>query len=374
MFAPEEYFPLFMNCMLAITLVAAIFYAQGATKPGMAVGFNSFMIWPFATLLILFIGFRPTSGVFVDMLTYAESYNMAANGISDIFPDWGFNKFIELCARVMEVKYFFLTCACLYIVPLWIGLTRVHRGWAFAAFLVFVGALQFFSYAVNGIRNGISCSLLIAAFAFWDRKIVMAALMIAAASMHKSALLPATAFIVAGFYASPAFYSAIWAGCFLAVMALGERLANFATSFISFGNEDERLSIYVQGAGFGGDKGGFRLDFVLYSIVPVCISWALATHHTRNDPLFRRLTCAYLLANAFWVVMMYAAQSNRFAYMSWFMMPWIIVYPFLPTEAPSGNMLRTSQGQSRTEILPAAIIASIAFTYVMTMFIYKGAA
>lgn len=367
MFAPEQYFPYFMHGMLAVSLVAAIFYSQGATKPETVIGFNRAMLWPFAILLTLYIGLRPISGVFVDMPTYATAYEMAYYRGGTLFNDWGFNLLNELCVQIMSVESFFLVCAGLYVFPLMIGVSRVHREWAFSALLVFVGALQFFSYGVNGIRNGLSCSLLIAAFAFHDRRIAMVALMVAAESMHKSALLPIAAFLVAGFYPSPAVFGAVWATCLLAVLAVGERLAAITARVLSFTGEDERLSNYALGSGLGGDKGGFRIDFVLYSIVPLLLAWAFATAQTRADKFFRRLVCTYLITNSFWLLMMYAAQSNRFAYLSWFMMPWIIIYPFIPSAMPG---VAPRAPDARIGLLPAAILAAFGFTYVMNMFIY----
>mgnify|MGYP007128044265 CR=1 FL=1 len=37
----------------------------------------------------------------------------------------------------------------------------------------------------------------------------------------------------------------------------------------------------------------------------------------------------YVLANAFWVMLIRASYSNRFAYLSWFMYPVVLAYPLL---------------------------------------------
>lgn len=368
MFAPEAYFPLFMNSMLVLILLSVVIYGQGSSRAGFSVGFNAFMAWTVGGLLVLFIGTRPIDAAFVDMTTYAVSYEITQHTGRDFYSDWGFNLLTGALASFASVEIFFLVCAAVYILPLIVGMRRAHSNWGYAAFLALASGLSFFSYGVNGLRQGMATSLLIAAFAFWDNKLVMVLLMIAAESMHKSALLPIASFIAAGFYPQPWFYAVAWTGALATSVVFGDKLSNFFVG-LTFAGDDERLSSYTANAGLGGDKGGFRLDFVLYSIVPIAISYAMAGATTKKDPFYRRLVCAYLLANTFWIIVMYAAFSNRFAYLSWFMMPWIIIYPFLP-EAKS-RRISHEQEAPRFALIGAALVAHFAFTYVMTMFVYS---
>jgi len=106
----------------------------------------------------------------------------------------------------------------------------------------------------------------------------------------------------------------------------------------------------------------------VYGILPVIISYTLADKVIRNDKFYRRLVGAYLLTNAFWLLVMYAAFSNRFAYLSWFMMPWIVIYPFIPKKYSPIE----ERAFWRPIMLPAAIVAHYCFTYVMQMFVYRS--
>jgi hypothetical protein len=68
----------------------------------------------------------------------------------------------------------------------------------------------------------------------------------------------------------------------------------------------------------------------------------------------------------------YAAYSDRFAYLSWFMLPWIITYPFTPRK-----FVRNSAGimpvrKLRLGLLAAALLAHFAFTFFMYQVYYKG--
>ena len=74
------------------------------------------------------------------------------------------------------------------------------------------------------------------------------------------------------------------------------------------------------------------------------------------DPFYARLVNTYLLANALWVLVIQTSFSNRFAYLSWFMMPWVLLYPFVP-----GKII----DRPRTGLIAAILCAHYLFTYVM---------
>lgn len=371
MFSPELYSNYYNNGMLLLVLLTAVVYAQGIGGIGFSIGFNTFMIWGAAGGLVLFLGTRPIDGAFVDMTTYAMSFQIAQSTGRTLYPDWGFNLLTEAVAALANVETFFLVCCAIYVIPILLAMRHRHGDWAYAALLAFAGSFSFYSYGVNGIRNGMSTSLLIAALAFWDRKLIMVLLMVAAEGMHKSALLPIAAFLIAGFCAQPWVYVAIWTGALGVSILAGERLSNFFVNATAM-SDDDRLANYTGNAGFGADKGGFRPDFVLYSIVPVIVAWLMAGSATKKDSFYRRLVCTYLLANSFWLVVMYAAFSNRFAYLSWFMMPWVIVYPFLPKTDASGRPQAGAGDEPRVALLGAVLVAHFAFTYIMMMFVYSN--
>ena len=82
----------------------------------------------------------------------------------------------------------------------------------------------------------------------------------------------------------------------------------------------------------------------------------------RADPFYASLVNAYLLTNALWVLVIHASFSNRFAYLSWFMMPWVLLYPFVP------GKLNT---RPRTELIAAVLGAQYLFTYFMWGVVYR---
>lgn len=369
MLPAELYNYYYNNAVLALTLVSFFVYAQGLSKLSLIEGYNRTNDWLFGIAITLFIGTRPISGVFVDMTTYAMSFEMAASRSSSSYPDWLFDLLISSMAGNFTAETFFLVCTALYIIPMAIACRRVHTNWGFAAFLAFVGAFSFFTYGVNGIRNGIATSLMVLAIAYSDRKVIMGLIMIAAVGFHKSAALPAAAFVASMAMSRVGIYATLWTACLALVSAFGETLSPLLASYLPVG-EDTRLEGYTQG--MGADRGGFRWDFILYSIVPVIISHALADHRVRQETFYRRIVSTYLIANAFWLLMMYAAYSNRFAYLSWFLLPWVIAYPLVPTSRMGGGGAAEMRPSARLGLLGLALLAHFSFTYVMSVFIYPA--
>lgn len=370
MLPAELYNYYFNNALLALMVVTFFVYAQGMAKLSLIEGYNKVNDWVIIGIITFFIGTRPIAGAFVDMTTYAATYEQVALGASMGLYDWLFNFLMISMSPYFSAETFFLTCAALYIIPLAVACKRIHANWGFAAFLAFIGAFSFFTYGVNGIRNGIATSLVVLAISYSDRKKAMALIMIAAIGFHKSAALPVAAFLVSLMMSRVGIYATAWIVCLALTSLFGEGLSPLLASYLPVG-DDMRLEGYTQGMGM--DRGGFRWDFILYSIVPVITSYALAEHRVRHEIFYRRLLSTYLIANTFWLLMMYAAFSNRFAYLSWFLLPWVIIYPYIPYgAADKGNPQGTQQGHARLGLLGAALVVHHSFTYVMNVFIYPS--
>jgi hypothetical protein len=371
MFAPELYGLFYNQGMLVVSFFILLIYSQESKGSGksLAEGFNRFMLWILAGGFTILLGTRPISGIFVDMPTYAASFNIAQSTGRQIFEeDWAFSWLTTFCAEIGNEMFYFFVCALFYVAPIAIAAKRINFRWGFAIFFAFASGFSFYTYGVNGIRNGIATSLLIAAFSFADRKIIMSILMLIALGMHKSVLIPVVAFLISSAYAAPGVYAAIWAGALGLATLVGQRLSLLLVDILP-SSDDGRVSKYALNSGFGADKGGYRLDFILYSILPVFISYYLANPSIKRDSFYRKLLCTYLLANSFWLISMYAAFSNRFAYLSWFIMPLVIIYPFIPNNKKVQNPIGPLENFSPSA-LSIALFAHFAFTYIMGVFVY----
>lgn len=189
--------------------------------------------------------------------------------------------------------------------------------------LFLVGSAFFFSYGTNGLRNGLACNmtLLFIAYALDERYIPAVIAAVLAISFHKSVALPIAASVAAmTFLRDINIAFGIWCASILASLLFG----NFLTSVVSALGFDDRLSLYLSfdrsdeslASEMTFDKGGFRWDFLLFSALPIAYVYYINSKGVR-DGWFNALAVTYMLSNSFWVILIRASFSNRFAYLSY---------------------------------------------------------
>lgn len=196
--------------------------------------------------------------------------------------------------------------------------------------LMTMGLLGFSSYTNNVIRNGVAIALCLFALSI-NTKWIKLLLAFIAYLIHGSVLIPIAAFFYTIFIKNNKIASIIWIICF------GLSLLNVNTSslFEIFGGIDERVSDYAinqasaETLALYAKAGQFRWDFLIYSIAPLYIARIWKTKYAYNDNLYSRLLNIYLLCNALWLLVIRQAYSERFAFLSWLMIPIITLYPIL---------------------------------------------
>jgi len=364
---PYLYKIIYLQASLVIVLLTFFVYARTNEAPGLVLGYNATIIWGLPAVIVLFIGTRPISVAFVDMATYAQAYEMAQNrGFISFESDWAFSGMMQMMAGRFDVGIFFFICAALYLVPLAIASNLTHRNWAGAALICMTGAFSFFSYGVNGIRQGIATSLVILGIALWRRKAWAIVVLALASGMHKSVLATIAAFLMASLVTFPALYALIWLGCFVISVFYGEGISAAIFGLLPVG-DDMRGDTYLLGQ--GPDRGGFRIDFILYSILPIIISYLFGDQKIKSGKFYKVLLSTYLLTNAFWVLSMYAAYSNRFAYLSWCILPWVVIAPLIPNYAELGATPVAMP--TKPFFVGLALCAHYSFTYFMFFVYYQ---
>lgn len=311
-----------------ITLFHAYQYDDfGSSAPSFSKNAGIFML----VFVILFIGTRPVSEVFGDMSTYSGFYKVIAQGGTVVVKrDFLFNKFMIFCARIMPQYYFFLLCTVLYTIPCYIFARKYFGTYWFYVFFIFVGSYMFWPYGTNGIRNGLATAVFLLGLCFYNRKIVLYLLMALSFGIHNSVIIPIAAFVIAGIYKNPKVYLYIW----LAAIPLSLIGGSFWEGFfgtIGIGG-DTRAEDYLAKADINRAQfayTGFRWDFLFYSSFAVFAGWYFIFKKKVTDKFYIHLWGIYMISNAFWILVIRANYSNRFAYLSWFLMAPIIAYPLL---------------------------------------------
>ena len=348
----QLYVLLYYNLLLIGTLLISYYYREYNSHVEYKLG-----IWT-CVILVLYFAFRPISSKYGlgDTKGYAFFFKLASEGINAFSgKDVGF-AFIVDTLRGLPVWVFFGVLALLYVVPLLMSSKILFKERYGLAFWIIICSFSFFSYAVNGMRNGAATSLVLLGIVS-PRKLFIPILFIIAASIHKSILLILVAYIVTLFYNKSKPFLIGWFICLI----LSIFISDFLTSVIPISDilgNDDRIANYLTGTYENSNASfshtGFRVDFLLYSVIPIYIGWRAIFKYNLDDNIYITLYNIYLFCNAFWLFTIYVPYNNRFAYLSWFLYPILISYPYLK-ENSDNNYSKIS----------TLVLLNYAFTYFM---------
>ena len=364
LFPAQYYQTVFLILTFVLTLSQSIVLARQNGNSILYKNHNSDAISLFLVMFILVVGLRPIRG-FGDTFLYAHLFGLyhdKAAYMLDGGGEWIFNNFMWYCSQVMSVHIFFLIIEILYVVPVIIACKRLCPKNVAVMMLFFVGAYSFFSYGTNGIRHGMACSLVILALSYIEgdkfAKIKCAVLCFIAVNCHRSTALPIVAMLFVYFYRKPKAMFYFW----ISSIAISYTIGGLLESLLTMLGFDDRMALYIGGQDSDDvmrqfTQKGFRWDFLLYSSMPIWLGWYLIFKKKVYNSTYIILLGTYIYSNAFWVMVIRAAFSNRFAYLSWFLYPIVLAYPLLTLK------IWPDQGKKTSQIM----LAHIGFTIFMWM-------
>lgn len=367
MIAAQLYQPIYLLLVTVLSLfIYNIYHTKNTTKHQSTYYDSALLI--LVGFLIVFIGFRPESGrYFVDMGGYVQNYYTFFDGTPFTF-DWDTdnilfdNYFAFVGSLRLGTTFFFVTIAIIYFGASYIGIKKMFSNDAMAAYLVFLGAFSTFSYATNGIKAGVAASLFILAIAYRENLKLCIPLVLLTYGFHHSMLLPIAAFILTLIYKNPKTYYVAWC---VSVLISAAHITFFQGLFASMTADtmnDEWGASYLHATDSNwGGKSGFRIDFILYSAMPVLVGyWAMFKKKIRLSKLYTCLLNIYLCTNGIWMLCMYAEFTNRIAYLSWFLYPIVLCYPFL----------NENWGPTKYKTFSKVMLAQLGFTLFMELVYY----
>ena len=275
--------------------------------------------------MVFFIGFRPVSGLFVDMVNYAHWWGGDWQGF-----DWNtenllFDNLYQYMGSVFpDATFFFGLIAAIYFIGMFVACRKLFPSNTLIVFLVCLAAFSTFSYGTNGIKAGAAASLFLVALAYRKQLVVSILFLLLSLGFHHSMQMPVAAYLLTLIFRNEKWYFYGWLFCLL--MAVGH-VSFFQNLFA--GMTDESGAAYLNwnpNEDWGG-KSGFRLDFVIYSAMPVIMGYYVKFKYQLEDKLYDTMLNIYLTCNGIWMLCMYAQFTNRIAYLSWFIYPILLVYP-----------------------------------------------
>lgn len=264
-----------------------------------------------------------------DHVVYANGFLYANDDSNIVGGDMLFRLYNQFVRKLTDsyIIYFFITAliytGCYY----WSCIKLAPKG-TLIMFLMFCSSMFFIAYGVNTIRAGLAMALLIYGISSYQKnKILFYVLGICAINIHFSIALTFIAFIIANILKTPKFCFYLWCACIMASIFAGAWFENLFANII----DDSKFNNYVLASQELDShyKSGFRIDFILYSIIPIILGYYYIYKKKFNDKYYFGLYCTYIIANSFWILVIRANFSDRFAYLSWALMPILIIYPLL---------------------------------------------
>lgn len=356
MLPAELYYIVYLIVLAVFTIIVCLF--------GEYLHKNHVVAAILCVAIILFIGLRPISGVFVDMWNYHTYFIFCKEHMLQPVPTITTRNPIFAAIYSLFVitdwpeEYFYLIIACIYFGCMFWACYKLFPENTLIAFLVVLCAFSTFSYGTNGIKAGAAASIFLLAIAYYDKLWLSIIFAILSYGFHHAMSLVIIAFIIVRFIKNPNYYFAFWLIC-IVISAL--HITWFQYLFAQFSDEG--------GAGYlmpdeNGDHiyiTGFRLDFILYSSIPIVVYQLLNMQYKIKSERYIFIMNLYMLINSVWMLCMYANFTNRIAYLSWFILPIALVYP----------LLRLETINNKTFYLNTIVIGHLAFTLFMN-FVYNG--
>ena len=360
------YHPLYLFLVVVLTYIAMQKYYEGdllqydnqaVYKSGKTA--NILLI---SCIFIFFIGLRPVDMVFVDMFDTAYYYKVFYWGKAFHFT-WKTDNFLfdnlfyYLASKKCPIDYFFLLIASIYFGGIAVACRKLFPDDTLLCFVVYLGAFSTFTYGTNGIKAGSAASIFLVALAYKENLKVCVPLLWVSLGFHHAMLAPIAAFVISFFFAKPKYCLYGWLIClFLAVTHI-TALMEFFSGYVDehgagyLNTNVKNTVLYVS---------GFRPDFILYSAVPIFLGYYYIQKEKIISDTYNFLWCVYTLTNCVFLLCTYGTFINRIAYLSWLMLPFVLLYPVLYCKEEAFQLRNLSY----------VVYGHLGFTLFMNVFYY----
>lgn len=336
---PTMYGPIFQWVLCVLVLIMAARCNSNAIYNSSVARSMSDIGKVLVLAIILIVGFRPVHWCFGDMVIYALGYyDRMASGEANFLVsllsfegEYVFRAITDFCIEYADIHTLFLICAFCYFGGSYIACNRILGKYWFAPFTASACMIDYWGFAVNGVRNGAAAGFMILALSYGKRLAVSVPLAFLSIGVHKSMALVGAAAILSHYYKNTKMYVCAWFGCIFLSAVMGRSISNFMVAHL--GGADDRMSSYLAYAQNEDmmklhSSTGFRGDFLLYSAVPIFVGYWYTQIKQVKDVTYSWWLNVYIIANSFWVLMMWTANTNRYAAISWFIAGIVLMRPF----------------------------------------------
>lgn len=278
-------------------------------------------------MMLILLGLFPIEwGYGTDRANYANQLLQFKSGNMQIDPsrgELGYQIIQFVFSRYVNATQFIFCISLIYLTNYFSSIKRLVKTQNYWLFIAVILSMGFVNYNLNTMRAGLAISFIVFGFSMYKSRIRMTVCLIIAASIHASTIIPGGIIFICSIYNNTRLFYKLW--------LLSIPVSFVAGSFFNAlfqGLSDDGRTMYLTTTESNYNI-GFRFDFVIYSFVPMLVGGYYVFKKKISDSFYEMIYNAYLLTNMFWILVIRASYSDRFAYLSWFMIPFILVYPLL---------------------------------------------
>lgn len=277
-------------------------------------------------IMIWRIGCMPIPNMYSDRDLYAEDF-MRIQFYGFEFSTDGRDQILGLITLFLSkfciVDTYFIFLACIYMGLYFVTCRRMVGA---PVFWLLVGcslSLGFTNYGTNTLRAGLAISFMLIGLSYYKRLWLMLVFIGLGVMTHFSMVIPASMIIISRFFDKTKLYFRLW---LLSIPVSFVAGGFFQVLFTSFSGDTRTAYLTTLNDYYNI---GFRIDFIIYSLIPLLVGYYYIYKRNYKSQFYSNLYNAYILTNIFWILVIKANFSDRFAYLSWFMIPFILLYPIL---------------------------------------------
>lgn len=311
-------------------------------------------------VVILFIGLRnPYAGWMYlgDTYKYTTVYQkIQLDPTWQSTKDFGFYYYMKFLAKFFSIEGFYLITAVLYVLPVYFSFYKWFKRNAFFPLVLLVTSMSFWPFGINGMRNGLATSFFIFALAFRDKRLIMYSIIALSISFHTSMLLPTLALLITEFYNNTKTLLKIWLGSIVVSFLFGKSLMNNVNAALtaSIGQLDGRGDFSdIDASSFATSS--FRIDFIIYSAIVIVMGYYFLYTLEFKNSFYKKTFNLYIICNSVWLYFIYFPYTNRIAYLSWFLIPILVVYP----------IIYATNLKNQSYFMAGSIVVSLVFVWLL---------
>lgn len=163
--SPFLYQKVFTGIAAAVAVIMALSRVSSPDNTIRRTGSQPWLPLAVSIFLTFWMGLRPVSAVFGDTVNYAMEYaGLNAHTVSmDWSGEWIWQWLMNGCKAVgLDIHAFFTIVAAGYVMSAFWAIKRLMPSDTLLGMVFMLNSLMFFTFGVNGLRNGLACHLVLA--------------------------------------------------------------------------------------------------------------------------------------------------------------------------------------------------------------------